>query len=147
MKLKFVFVLFIIAALLMCKTSAHAQADSNWTQQQLMPSATLATIIKTNPDSITIISVGPFNSIPGTINIGMTSKPENLEKLKTKLSTLDKSKKIVVYCGCCPFEHCPNIRPAIQTLKDMSFTNYYLLDLSHNIKINWIDEGYPVTTQ
>ena len=54
---------------------------------------------------------------------------------------------VVVYCGCCPFEHCPNIRPAMAVLKEMNFTDYYLLNLLRNIKINWIDKGYPVSSQ
>lgn len=36
-------------------------------------------------------------------------------------------------------------RPAIQALKDMNFTNYKLLNLPHNIKIDWIDMGYPTS--
>jgi len=26
----------------------------------------------------------------------------------------------------------------------MKFTNYYLLNLPHNLKQDWIDKGYPV---
>lgn len=48
-----------------------------------------------------------------------------------------------MYCGCYPFERCPNIRHAINALKEMKFTNYQLLNLPHNIKINWKDKGYP----
>jgi hypothetical protein len=36
------------------------------------------------------------------------------------------------------------VRPAIDALKEMKFTNYYLLDLPNNIKKDWIDKGYPV---
>ena len=57
--------------------------------------------------------------------------------------SIPKDTKVVVYCGCCPFEHCPNVRPAIDVLKEMKFTNYYLLNLSHNLKTDWIDKGYP----
>jgi len=50
----------------------------------------------------------------------------------------------VIYCGCCPFEHCPNVRPAFQLLNEMKFTNQKLLNLSTNLKTDWIDKGYPV---
>lgn len=73
----------------------------------------------------------------------MVNSEEGLEKLKSELKSIAKDKNIVVYCGCCPFEHCPNVRPAIETLKEMKFTHYYLLNLPHNIKADWIDKGYP----
>ena len=52
---------------------------------------------------------------------------------------------IVIYCGCCPFEHCPNIRPAFNLLNEMGFTNQKLLSLQKNIKADCIDKGYPVS--
>jgi hypothetical protein len=49
----------------------------------------------------------------------------------------------VVYCGCCPYEHCPNVRPAVAVLKEMKFTNFKLLNLEKNIKTDWLDKGFP----
>jgi hypothetical protein len=122
---------------------ADAQNPQNWTEDQLMQPAQLASILDKN-EKITIISVGPFNTIPGTINIGMTSKQEGLDKFKAQLASMKKNTKLVIYCGCCPFEHCPNVRPAIDALKAMNFTNFYLLNLPDNLKKDWIDKGYPV---
>ena len=73
----------------------------------------------------------------------MSSNEEGITKLRTILKSKNQNEKIIIYCGCCPFEHCPNVRPAIEILKEMKFTNYYLLNLSHNIKMDWIDKGYP----
>jgi hypothetical protein len=75
----------------------------------------------------------------------MVKEEENLKKLKENLSKMKKGTQVVVYCGCCPYDHCPNVRPAIQVLKDMKFTNYRLLDLPHNLKTDWINKGYPVS--
>jgi len=108
-----------------------------------MQPATLADIIKNNPKDVTIISIGPFSTIPGTINIGMVSEEDKMDKFKAELSSLQKDKKIVIYCGCCPYERCPNVRPAINLLQQMKFNNYYLLDLPNNLRINWMDKGYP----
>jgi hypothetical protein len=60
------------------------------------------------------------------------------------LSTLPKDANIVIYCGCCPFVKCPNIRPAFTLLNKMGFKKHKLLNLSHNVKTDWIDKGYPV---
>ena len=75
--------------------------------------------------------------------MGPAHEKENLEKLKRQLIPLPKDADIVIYCGCCPFEHCPNIRPAFSLLNEMKFSNARLLNLEHNIKTDWISKGYP----
>ena len=137
--------LIILAAAVLFTLNLHAQTPTNWTEKQLIEPSELASIITSNPDSVIIISVGPFNTIPGGIHTGMAGDKEGIEKFKTQLSTIDKNSKIVIYCGCCPFEHCPNVRPAVALLKSLEFTNYHLLDLPHNLKTDWITKGYPVS--
>ena len=121
-----------------------AQNPETWTSKQLIEPAELAQVIKSGKDLPMIISVGPGAVIPTSIETGMAKEKDNLDTLKNKLAALPKDAKIVIYCGCCPFEHCPNVRPAIAVLKEMNFTNYQLLDLPHNIKADWIDKGFPV---
>ena len=138
--------LFIISVLFF-SVNVKAQNPVNWTGKQLMQPSELADIITNKKENVTVISIGPFNTIPNAINIGMVSENDKLDKFKKQLSSLKKDEKIVVYCGCCPYEHCPNVRPAIDVLKQMKFTNYYLLDLPKNLRVNWIDKGYPVVKQ
>lgn len=107
----------------------------------------LAKTLTAGKDVPFIYSVGPGALIPHSITIGMTNDADNVAKLKKELSNVPKDASIVVYCGCCPFEHCPNVRPAIAALKELQFTNYKLLDLPHNLKTDWIDKGYPTTKQ
>jgi rhodanese-related sulfurtransferase len=125
--------------------SVHAQNPVNWTNDQLIQPADLSSILISNKNIPIIFSVGPGATIPHSKEMGMVREAENLSKFKMQLNNLPRDTKIIVYCGCCPYEHCPNVRPAIQALKDLKFTNYYLLDLPHNIKIDWIDKGYPIT--
>ncbi|MDP4264378.1 MAG: rhodanese-like domain-containing protein [Bacteroidota bacterium] len=134
----------LLLCVILLNTGIHAQNPENWTKDQLVQPADLAKIVETGKDLPVIFSVGPGAYIPHSVNIGMVKEKENLDKLKTELKKLPKDVEIVVYCGCCPFEHCPNVRPAIQALKDMKFTHYRLLNLEHNIKMDWIDKGYPV---
>lgn len=141
---RFTTILFIIIALASFKRSS-AQNPENWTSKQLMQPAVLAEKMNAGKDVPVIISVGPGATIPKSIDIGMVKEKENLDKLKKELQALPTDTKIVVYCGCCPFEHCPNVRPALDVLKEMKFTNYQLLNLSHNLKTDWIDKGYPVS--
>lgn len=134
---------FLFISIALFTIQSKAQINANWTNKQLMEPSELAGIINDHNDSVIIISVGPFSSIPGSLHVGMVSEQQGLDKFKAQLNSLNKSQKIVIYCGCCPFEHCPNVRPAIDVLKEMNFTNYYLLNLPNNLRINWIDKGYP----
>lgn len=131
--------------LMVAGSKTSAQGRFNWTDDQLIEPSELSTIIKSNKNIPVIFSVGPGAVIPGSKDIGMVKESDNLQKFKQHLESISKNRPIIIYCGCCPFEHCPNVRPAIQTLKDMKFTNYKLLNLSHNIKVDWIDKGYPTT--
>ncbi|MDB5277339.1 MAG: hypothetical protein JWR61_2294 [Ferruginibacter sp.] len=116
-----------------------------WKPSQLMPPADLAAIINNKTDTKPlIISIGPDALVKGSIDIGPANDKGNLIKLKQFLAKEKKDRNIVIYCGCCPFEHCPNIRPAFALLNEMKFTNHKLLSLQHNIKIDWINKGFPV---
>ena len=147
MKTKILIFLFIAVA-----TSAFANIEFTsqgqndpWTQQQLLDPAVLAKVL-INPKSPqpVIFSIGMQAIIKGSIDIGPAMVTENLNLLKQKLDKLPKNSTIVVYCGCCPFSRCPNVRPAMALLKSMQFTNYKLLNLPQNVKVDWIDKGYPM---
>lgn len=110
-----------------------------------MEPAELARIINdTKARKPFIYSIGPGADIKGSIETGPAKEEKNLARLKDALGKLKKDDDIVIYCGCCPFEHCPNIRPAFNLLTDMKFTRHKLLNLAHNLKTDWIDKGYPV---
>ncbi|MGN6341062.1 MAG: rhodanese-like domain-containing protein [Ginsengibacter sp.] len=131
----------ILFAFQQCK--AQEPKPENWTSEQLMQPADLAQALNDNKNIPLIYCVGPGVVIPHSIDIGMTDKPENIQKLKDSLKKVSRDANIVIYCGCCPFARCPNVRPAIALLKEMKFTNYHLLNLPHNIRTDWISKGYP----
>ncbi len=82
--------------------------------------------------------------IPGTVYAGPGRQAEGLEVLKAAVEKLPRDREIVIYCGCCPWDHCPNIRPAMALLQQLGFKNVKALYLPENYKVNWIDAGYPV---
>lgn len=132
-----------LLSVLVVAIRAWAQNPENWTSDQLIAPAKLAKELNSD-NRPTIFSVGPSAVIPGSIDIGMVSQPTNMAAFKRALANVPKNKEIVIYCGCCPFAHCPNVRPAISALKEAHFTNYHLLDIPNNIKMDWISKGYPV---
>jgi rhodanese-related sulfurtransferase len=125
----------------------YAQNPVNWTQDQLLEPADLAKTLTEGKALPLIYSVGPGALIPNSVAIGMANEKENMEKFKKGLSALPKDAPVVIYCGCCPYEHCPNVRPAIDALKELGFSNYKLLNLPKNLKTDWISKGYPTVKQ
>ena len=120
-------------------------AQEPWTEKQLMPPLELANLINSSsPEKPVIFSIGVAAVIKGSIDIGPARDKANIDKFRKELGKLPKNSNIVIYCGCCPFMHCPNIRPAFRLLNEMGFTNQKLLNLSTNIKTDWINKGYPV---
>jgi thiosulfate/3-mercaptopyruvate sulfurtransferase len=120
--------------------------DEPWTQKQLLEPAKLAKILTEagSPQPL-VYSIGPMPIIKNSIDIGSAGEDDNLKKLEPDLGKLSRDADIVIYCGCCPFNRCPNIRPAFKSLNEMGFKNHKLLNLPHNIKVDWIDHGYPVS--
>lgn len=135
----------LLILILVISQRISAQNPENWTSKQLIEPSELAQVLQSGKDLPVIISVGPGATIPHSIETGTAKDQESLDKFKKELKAVPKETKIIIYCGCCPFEHCPNVRPAIATLKDMKFTNYQLLNLPNNIKADWIDKSYPVS--
>jgi thiosulfate/3-mercaptopyruvate sulfurtransferase len=82
--------------------------------------------------------------IPGSEYIGPASSESGLQQLRKRVESLSRSKFIVIYCGCCPWSHCPNVKPADDALRAMGFTNVRVLYISDNFGANWVDKGYPV---
>jgi hypothetical protein len=117
-----------------------------WTADQLLEPSALANTMKNNQAAqAKIFCVGPGALIPNSIDVGPAKDKENLEKLKAELNKLPKDANVVIYCGCCPFERCPNVRPAFSLLNEMKFTHAKLLNIPHNLKTDWIDKGFPTT--
>ena len=82
--------------------------------------------------------------IAGSVLAGPGSKPEGLTALQSELGKLKQSDVVVLYCGCCPMQQCPNIRPTYVAAKKLGFTNVRVLDLRTNFHTDWTAKGYPV---
>ena len=140
------FLNIVVAAVLFSSVSrVLAQSDEPWTDKQLKDPAVLAaTLADSKAPKPVIFNIGPVQQIKGAIAIGPTNVQDNLEKLKRQLALLPKDKEVIIYCGCCPFRRCPNVRPAFELLQKMKFKNAKLLNLPNNLKIDWINKGYPL---
>lgn len=82
--------------------------------------------------------------IPGAVLAGPCSKPEGLDALRLAAKRLPKSRPVVIYCGCCPFDKCPNVRPAYTALRSLGFSNVQVVVMNTNFHTDWAAKGYPV---
>ncbi len=82
--------------------------------------------------------------ITGASFHGTASTEQGLAELKTWADALPRSASLVIYCGCCPFDKCPNIRPAYTALNNLGFKKLRVLVLPTNFATDWADKGYPM---
>ena len=82
--------------------------------------------------------------IPGGIFAGPASTSEGLVHLKEAVSKIQHDKEVVIYCGCCPWEKCPNVKPAYEALRQMGFTRVVVLLIPRDFAHDWVEQGYPV---
>jgi len=117
--------------------------------QLLKPEALVQLLQMTSKDKPLILQVGSHMlfaqaHIPGSEYAGPGSQPAGIEQLQNRVKALSRKKLIVLYCGCCPWNRCPNLGPAFAKLRDMGFTNVKALYLADNFGADWADKGYPV---
>jgi hypothetical protein len=136
---KLVTVAFLFTSLI------FASAQTLWKKEQLMPTKDLAEKIKTNAKDLPLIfNVGPMEQIKTAKSIGLGTSISAMEKLKSSLSMESKARTVVVYCGCCSYENCPNIKPAYDALIAAGFKNAKVLELPEGIKPDWVAKGFPM---
>lgn len=142
---KTIFILFAFFAFYISGCGKSGSGSEPWKNDQLMEPSKLAEVLNdpANKQPL-ILDIGFFGGIKNSVKIGPAREKANVEKLHQFLSNQPKDADIVIYCGCCPFKDCPNIRPAFSMLKEMGFTNAKLLNLPHNLKTDWSDKGYPM---
>ena len=80
--------------------------------------------------------------IPGSVFAGPGNSEAGLDMLKTEAGKLPHDREVVVYCGCCPWDRCPNVKPAVDLLKQMGFAKVKALYLGTGFKADWLDKGY-----
>ena len=119
-------------------------------EMNLMPPKELAALLgKPGADKLSLIHVGfPVlyrgKHIPHSVFAGPGAKAEGLEMLKAAVAKLPHDREIILYCGCCPWTDCPNMRPATALLRQLGFTKVRALLIPTNLAKDWTEQGFPV---
>ncbi|HEY3616091.1 MAG TPA: rhodanese-like domain-containing protein [Candidatus Sulfotelmatobacter sp.] len=139
----------LFATLVILSIAAAAQATSIPATRLINPEDLVKLLQSSGKDKPLMIQVGShvlFSQahIPGSEYIGPASSEAGLQQLRRRIESLPRTKFIVLYCGCCPWSHCPNVKPADDALRSLGFTNVKVLYIADNFGANWVDRGYPV---
>jgi thiosulfate/3-mercaptopyruvate sulfurtransferase len=134
-----VFVLFLST---MAYTQSATTVDGH---AQIAPGDLVKIISSTRP---LIFFVGPKTlytqaRIPGAEYIGMAAYPEGIQALQMRVEKLPKTRSIVIYCGCCPWDKCPNVGPAHHLLTGLGFKDVKVVHIAENFGTDWVSKGLP----
>lgn len=135
--------------LLILAAAAFAQQTDPWSAAELLQPEQLAATLQSPEGGKPYIVCVAFpvlyrsKHIAGAKFAGPGAKAEGIEDLKKAVAGIDKSREIVLYCGCCPMEKCPNLRPAFRTLKEMGYTKVRALNIPTNMHTDWYTKNYP----
>lgn len=129
------------------RAASQASANDDIPAAKLIQPEELAKQLQADPKPI-VVCVGPralYNGahIPGALYHGPASNPAGLSDLTDWAKSVPKDSSIVIYCGCCPLDRCPNVRPAFKALDQMGFTNVKVLALPNNFHTDWAAKGLP----
>lgn len=118
------------------------------TEPALIQPQELAAILNSKQPKPLILNVGPHMlyaqaHIPGAEYIGQGADESGRQALRDRVKKVPKKQFIVLYCGCCPWSHCPNVNPAYKELSELGFRNVKVLYIANNLGADWVDRGYP----
>lgn len=141
----------LLAVLCVVSTNVYAQqTDSEIPAAQLLQPAELVKILNSSAsEKPLILQVGSHvlyaeAHIPGSEYVGAGGQDSGLQALRDRVKSLKRDQLLVLYCGCCPWGKCPNIRPAYHALTSLGFTRVKVLYIADNFGTNWVAKGYPV---
>jgi thiosulfate/3-mercaptopyruvate sulfurtransferase len=132
------------------QTGPHATSATFSSAQLVQPADLVREMASAGTDARpTVVYVGfrtlfAGGHIPGATFHGTASTAQGLADIKQWAASLPRTTNLVIYCGCCPFQRCPNIRPAFALFREMGFTHVRVLELPNNFATDWADKNYPV---
>ncbi len=138
----------ICAAVLLQPFTRAQNLTDPWSTAQTVQPNDLVKELADAKSAPTVVYVGfqrlyTAGHIKGAQFHGSGGSSDGLAQLKTWAAGLPRSTNLVIYCGCCPLERCPNLRPAFTALQEMGFTKLRALILPTSFAADWADKGLP----
>ncbi len=116
---------------------------------ELLQPNELAQILGASGEKPLVLQVGSHilyaeAHIAGSEYVGAGGTDAGLKTLRERVKGLARNQFLVIYCGCCPWDKCPNIRAAYWQLQALGFTHVKALYIADNFGANWVNMNYPV---
>jgi thiosulfate/3-mercaptopyruvate sulfurtransferase len=126
----------------------QAGAAQDYPPASILEPSQLVALLARPGEKPLVICVGfefLFNAahIPGALFIGPGRNATGLSALQKWADKVPRNKPIVLYCGCCPWNACPNVRPAYAALKQMGFSQLKVVRMKEDFARDWVQKGYP----
>ncbi len=142
-------------ALLLAAGATFAQQPNGaainppWTSADVLNVADLSKIVQSKSTAPLLLQVGfaiqyKSKHIPGAVYAGPGREEAGLAELKHAVANVPKDRQIVLYCGCCPWDHCPNMKPAFTLLHSLGYTKVRVVEIPNSFLKDWAEKGLPV---
>lgn len=129
--------------------AAEITAHDPWDKAQIVMPLDLARLMMAPQGKKPLVVYVGFDflyksgHILGSQYVGTGRELKGIEALKKWGAGVAHDQEVIIYCGCCPFKDCPNIRPAFEALRRMGLTQLRVLYLEDGFAKNWLNMGYP----
>ena len=130
--------------------AGHKPADTIPAADLIQPAELAAILQKPKTAKPLVLQVGfrtlyAQSHIPDAEYAGPGGDDDGLKSLRARVAKLPKDAGIVLYCGCCPWENCPNVAAAYDALRAAGFTQLKVLYIATDFGTDWVSKGYPAT--
>jgi thiosulfate/3-mercaptopyruvate sulfurtransferase len=142
--------LLFVSIALLAQQPNGAAINPPWNSAEVIHAADLSRIVADKKaEQPSIFQVGfetmfKTQHVPGSVYAGPGRSDAGIELLKHAVAGVPKDRTIVLYCGCCPWDHCPNMKPAYKVLHDLGYAHIKVVEIPASFQIDWIDNGFPV---
>lgn len=140
------FVALAVAAILVAscgRTVARIEAGDTISIDELARQIADSSVVRPALLHIGFAPLYRSGHIPGSQYVGAGNTAEGISGLKQALAALPAGQPVVLYCGCCPWQDCPNVQPAFQAARETGRTGVRVLYVTGNLERDWIDRGLP----
>ena len=132
-----------------CRRADAAKGDAGTSLPRMAPRDLAARLDEVRDGKLDVLHVGPLYlfgkaRVPHARHAGEASTAEGYAAIVAELRKLAPSREVVLYCGCCPTQNCPNIVPTERAAIEVGLKRAFVLDLPTTLKADWTEHGYPV---
>jgi len=152
---------FFAVLMLLCVIPGRLCAAGQWAAPLPSSASSIPTSVLLQPEELNRLLQTPTAEKPLVLQVGSRvlfaeahipraeyagpgSQDAGAQVLRNRVASLPRGTFIVLYCGCCPWNRCPNVGPAYKLLLDMGFTHVKVLYLADNFGTDWVNKGFPV---